>query len=427
MSILFQNARVPGFAPDKRIFVAVDGNTITSVSETKREGKYDREIDVNGNLLTSGLYNAHTHAAMTLFRGYGEDLPLDRWLHEKIFPAEDRLTYESVYNASLLAAAEMTANGIVSFTDMYMFCDATVKAALEAGMKANISRAVLSFDENSDMSKDERVIESVALFNAYNGSGDGRIKIDMSLHAEYTNTENSCRYMANLANKLGARMHVHLSETKSEHIEGKERRNGRSPARFFADCGVFDIPTTAAHCVWVDDSDVMLMAEKKVTAVHNPRSNLKLASGIMRYKYMRDNGVNITFGTDGAASNNRLDVMGEATLAAMLHKGAQLNAIETKAADILTHATKCGAISQGRNDCGEIAVGNRADIILIKLNDTHNMPLYDLYSTFAYSAASSDVYLTMADGEILYENGEYKKLDIEKIKRDFQKTVDNYF
>ncbi|MDD6799314.1 MAG: amidohydrolase [Firmicutes bacterium] len=426
MRILFKNAEV---LRKGRKNVVVEGEYIRKICDTdiSDTSGFDRVIDCSKKLLMPGLYNCHTHAAMTLFRGYGEDMPLDRWLHEKIFPAEELLTNESVYTASLYACAEMIRGGIVSFTDMYEKCGETCKAVAMTGMKANISRSVLSFDKKEDMSTSFRLNESKSLFREWHNAEHGRIKIDMSVHAEYTNNENSCRATAAFAVENGTHMHIHLSETQSEHEECKKRNNGRTPAEFMRDCGIFDVPATAAHCVYVTDSDMDLMHEKGVFAAHNPTSNLKLGSGIMRTSEMLKRGVGIVLGTDGAASNNTLNIFKEMHLAAVLDKGATRDPGGHNAYEFVRMATENGAASQGRTDCGIIEEGKKADIILVDLDSINNIPMYDPCYTAVYSASAGDVSLTMCDGRILYENGEFLTVDIEKLKSDMRHTCENYF
>lgn len=191
MKLLFENIGV--FDPSntsvlKKVSVATDGAYITYVGDSY-DGEADRVIDGTGKLLTPGFYNAHAHSAMSILRGWGEDMPLQRWLDERILPAEDRLTEEAVYTASLISAAEMIAGGIVSFSDMYFFCEATAKSAVDSGMKANVSRSIVSFDPDCPPAKDSRVAEALSLYDKFNGAGKGRVKVDFSLHAEYTNHE----------------------------------------------------------------------------------------------------------------------------------------------------------------------------------------------------------------------------------------------
>ena len=428
MKSIYRNVRLPeeyGFGSDG-VCVVTDGKYIIYVGKDPATDKYDSDLDCGGDLLIPAFYNAHCHAAMTLFRGFGEDLPLDRWLNERIFPAEERLNAKNVYDASMLACAEMIRNGVVSFSDMYMFEESTARAVLETGMKANLSRNLVSFDPNIDFYKDRRFVESCALERAYQNAGEGRLKIDLSLHAEYTNVESYCRRAGEYAKERGIRVQLHLSETEKEQNECIAR-HGKTPARFFYDCGVFDAPTTAAHCVWVTDEDIALLAEKHVTVAHNPVSNLKLGSGVMPYRKLRDAGVNIALGTDGTASNNRLDILRELQTAAILHKGVDRDPLATGAREMLHMATRNGALSQGRDDCGRIEAGIRADLVLIDLHAPHNLPVYDTAASLCFSVSSSDVRMTVSDGQVLYRDGEYLTLDIDRVKAEFSYAAAHYF
>ncbi len=428
MSILFKNVKLleEYSYGDTTVNVLTDGNFIKYVGKDLPDNKADRVIEGNGNLLMPGFYNTHCHSAMTLFRGYGDDLPLQRWLNEKIFPAEDRLNEERVYTGSMIAIAEMIRNGVVSFSDMYFFLDETARAVEETGIKANLSRSIVSFDKDADFSKDQRVLESIDVFNKWHGKADGRIKIDMSLHAEYSNVEGCFRYVAELTKKMGTGFQIHVSETLSEHNEGIERR-GMTPMRFLESCGVLEVPVTAAHCVFVDDDDIQLMARKGVSVAHNPVSNLKLGSGIMPYKKMKEAGVNITLGTDGVASNNRLSILRELQFATLVHKGAQRDPAVTLASDMIRCATKNGAVAQGRQDSGEIKVGSRADLILIDMNAINNIPAYSLDSAVCYSANDDNIIMTVCDGNILYDNGTYTTIDEELLKYNAKRVISHYF
>ncbi len=424
MSILFKNVQTLDSGIGSTQNVLIDGKYIRYIGIDCRNA--DSVIEGNGNLLMPAFYNAHCHSAMTLFRGYGDDLPLQRWLNEKIFPAEDRLNEERVYTGSQLAIAEMIRNGVVSFSDMYFFLDETARAVEESGIKANLSRSIVSFDKDADFSKDARVIESVDVFNRWNGKAEGRIKIDMSLHAEYSNVEPCFKYVAELTKELKTGFQIHVSETQSEHEECIQR-HGMTPMRFLESCGVLDVPITAAHCVYVSDDDIELMAECKVTAAHNPVSNLKLGSGVMPYKKMKDAGVNIALGTDGVASNNKLSVLRELQYAALIHKGVERDPALTSAHDMIKCATLNGAISQGRDDCGELKEGKKADLILLDMDAINNIPSYDLESTVCYSANDSNVLMTLSDGNILYDRGTYTTIDEELMKHNAKKVIAHYF
>lgn len=386
----------------------------------------DKVIEGNGNLIVPGFYNAHSHAAMTLFRGFGDDLPLDVWLNTKVFPAEDYLTDEKVYWGSMLACAEMLRGGIVSFSDMYMFMDSVANAVNDSGMKANLARSIVSFDPDLDMKSDFRMNESIEFANKWHGENGGKILVDMSLHAEYTNVEKCCRYVADYCRENNYRMQIHLSETKKEHDECVKKR-GMTPTEFFAMTGVLDVPTTAAHCVYLTEGDMDILAQKGAFIAHNPVSNLKLGSGIMPYSLVKKHNVNLALGTDGVASNNRLDMIRELQFAALIHKGNERNAAATCARDIIDAATLGGARSQGRDDCGVIAEGYRADLVMIDMNTINNMPCESYESALTYSAKTEDVLMTMVDGDILYNRGEYTTIDKERLMYTFRDIAAHYY
>ncbi|MGM9632523.1 MAG: amidohydrolase [Eubacteriales bacterium] len=427
MKILFENIRIPeeyGFA-DEHIYVLTDGEYISYIGREKPED-YDRTIDGHGNLLIPGFYNSHCHASMVMFRGYGEDLPLSRWLNEKIFPAEERLNERNVYVSAKYAIAEMLKNGIVSFSDMYMFEDSVAKAVLETGIKANLSRSLVSFGDGATIKGDWRFEESVRWINEYHNANGGKLKFDMSIHAEYTNRASYIREVAEYTKEHGLRMQIHASESESEHAECIGR-HGKTPIEFLLDTGVLASPTTLAHCVYVTDSDMDIIRENGAFVSHNATSNLKLGSGVARLPKMLEKGVCVSLGTDGAASNNTLDIMREYQLVSILHKGYNRDAEATKAPQMLDLATLNGAKSQGRDDCGKLKVGNRADLVMIDLGAINNKPCFDTYATLSYSANSSNVLMTMVDGEILYRNGEFTTIDIEKVRYDFDDICEHYF
>lgn len=427
MKILFENVRIPeeyGFA-DEHIFLLTDGKVISYIGR-ERPNDFDKKIDGKGNLLIPGFYNSHCHVPMVMFRGYGEDLPLWRWLNEKIFPAEERLNNENVYVSSKLGIAEMLKNGIVSFSDMYMFENSVAEAVIETGIKANLSRSLVSFGDSATIKGDWRFEESFAWINQYQNANDGRLKMDMSIHAEYTNQEKYIREVAEYTNNNDLRMQIHASESENEHLECI-RKYGKTPIEFFKDTGVLSSPTTLAHCVYVTDDDMDIIRESGAFVSHNATSNLKLGSGVARLPKLLEKGVCVSLGTDGAASNNTLDIMREYQLVSILHKGINRDAEATVASQILDLATVNGARSQGRDDCGKLKVGNRADIVMIDLNAINNKPCFDTYCTLSYSANSSNVLLTMVDGDILYQNGEYTTIDIEKATYEFDEICKHYF
>ena len=401
--------------------VLVDNNKVVYVGKTIPDHikTYDRIIDGTGCILSPGFCNAHTHTPMTLLRGIGSDCPLDVWLNDHIFPAEDKLNGDIAYIGTINSIAEMIRGGVTSFTDMYFFCDKVADAVIETGIKANISRSVVSFDESEDPATDSRIAETVSLIRDYHNAADGRVKIDVSLHAEYTNTERMCRYLPEVAKEYGVGMQVHLSETEKEVREGISRRS-MTPTAFFEKCGVFDVPASAAHCVWLTDEDIEIMARHGVTAVNNPRSNLKLGSGIMPYERLRLGGVNIALGTDGSASNNKLSIFDDMQLAAIIYKGVMNDAAAVPAAQIIRDATAGGYLSQGREAYTGIIEGMTADLVLINCDRPGVSTVEDPISTIAFASDRSDVVMTMVDGRILFENGEYNTIDIEKISAEYK-------
>ena len=429
MNILFKNITILYENGDvsANMYLAVQDKKILYIGKAApKDVSFDRVIDGTNKLLCPGFYNCHTHSPMTLFRGYAEDLPLSRWLHEKIFPAEDRLYPQAIHAATLLSAAEMIKNGTVSCSDMYFFCDQIADSIASSGMKANISRSMVAFDPNITADNDDRFKEAMNLYRDYHNSADGRIKVDMSVHAEYSTVAAMPRYLSDFALEHGLAIQVHISESSSEHKECLER-HGMTPTEFFLKNGLFRVPVIAAHCVHLSDNDIKIFAEHGATAVHNPSSNLKLGSGIMRLGDLLDAGVNVTLGTDGAASNNALDILKEAYLAAILQKGITGDTSKLSSARFLPLLTENGAKAQGRVDCGKIKEGYAADLVMMDLDALNVIPVYNPCDSFLYSANSSNVVMTMVDGKILYENGEYKTLDIEKIKYQFKNIINTYF
>lgn len=427
MKTLFKNADILLYENGiynviKNAFLAVDGEKISYIGKDRPEGEFDTVKDMSGKLLMSGFYNCHNHCPMVLLRGVGSDLPLNEWLFNKVFPIEDKLTADEIYAGTNLALLEMLASGTVSFSDMYFEPQVTAKAVAEAGIKANLTRPVQSFDPNEEAKDSFRIAQSIELYDEWNNAADGRILIDFSIHAEYTCTEKIARAYSEECNKRGGLMHIHLSETVKEHNECKEKY-GKTPTQWFNDLGAFDSRAFAAHCVTLEDSDMEILLKKGVHVVHNPTSNMKLGSGFARVQKMLDMGINVALGTDGAASNNNLDMMEELHLASIIHNGYNQDATIMNADTVIKMATLNGAVLQGRNDCGEIKVGNKADIIAISLDKPHLRPIIDEKALITYSAQSSDVCMTMVDGKILYENGEYLTLDKEKIYYDIEKAV----
>ena len=405
--------------------VGVQGKQITYIgSELPADsGSFGETIDGRGKLLMSGFYNAHAHSPMALMRGYGENLALQDWLMTRIFPFEDKLTGSAVYWGTMLCMAESLRYGIVSTSDMYYFVSDMARAVEESGAKNNISRSLVN-PMGADYESMESVAEMKAAVRDLQGAADGRIIIEASLHAEYTNDEKTARALAEYAAAENLGMHVHISETQSEHEECKERHGGRTPVQFLADCGLFDTRSLAAHCVWIEGEDFDILKDKGVTVVTNPISNLKLASGICDSSRVLKSGINLAIGTDSVASNNNLDFLSELKTLALLGKVKAMDPTVVTPRETLYAATRGGALAQGRTDCGLLKEGYRADLIMLDTSAINMAPVHDLVNNLVYSADAGNILMTMVDGKILYKDGEYVTIDKEKTIEMVQKETE---
>lgn len=381
---------------------------------------YGEKYDGTGKVLMPGFYNAHGHSPMLPMRGYAENLTLQRWLDEYILPFEDQLYDEGVYWSTLLANAESMRYGIVSTTEMYYFVDAMARATTESGMKANLGRSVVNFGEPVEESY--RLREMCDAIEKYHGTADGRILTACDLHAEYTNDEPMIRRVAELAVKYGVGTQIHVAETEHE-VQGCIERHGMTPVEFLNECGLFDQPCNAAHCVWLTDSDIQILKDKNVTVTSCPCSNMKLADGICDVRKLYDAGINVAIGTDSVASNNNLNFFEEIKLFALL--GKLKNGPDSMTAEqALYSATRGGALAQGRSDCGLIRQGFKADMIVVDLAQPNMVPVHSVVNNLVFSADGKDVCLTMADGRVLYRDGEYKTLDINRVMAEAESVKD---
>lgn len=425
MKTLFTNATVVTMDDERKILknacVAVDGGKIAAVLEETPEGSFDWVIDCTGKVLMPGLVNAHTHAPMIILRGYGGGHDLQTWLNEYIFPTEEHLDSRVIHAATGLAMAELIQNGCTAIEDMYYFCDDMIEEVLKAGLNANICRGISCFQPLTDPAEFQSCREMRETAERYNGFNDGQIKVDVSIHGEYT----SCLapglwdYLGRYAADNGLGMHVHISETLSEHQECIAR-HGKTPIQVFDEHGVWDCGrSVAAHCVWVSDEDMGLMAKKNITCAHNPVSNLKLGSGVARVPELIKAGVNVAIATDGPSSNNNQDLFEELKLASILQCGVQRDAMAVTAMQALEMATVNGAKALGRKT-GSIQPGYDADIILLDFTKPGLMPCHDVVENIVYAARGGDVCLTMARGKVLYENGVFFTVDLDKINYEME-------
>ena len=399
-------------------YVVVEGERIAAVSSTRPQGPFAQEIDCGGNVLMPGLVNAHTHIPMTLMRGYAGGCDLHTWLNDWIFPAEAKLDDRAVRAGADLALAELIAGGVTTIADMYMHTPAIAQAVLAAGISANLSCGGVYFGAPGDFrpAACPDCDHQRQLTEEFHGAGNGQILVDASIHGEYTSNVPLWQWMADYAQRKGLGMHVHVSETQSEH-EGSLTRWGLTPFRILDRYGVWDTRAIAAHCVWTTEDDWAGMAEKGVACVHNPVSNLKLGSGVAWIPAMKAAGVPIALGTDGVSSNNNQDMFEEMKFAAVLHNGVTRDPLALLPQDVLAMATREGAKALGRQT-GRIAPGYVADLILVDFTRPHLTPCHSVMDNLVYAAHGSDVVMNMARGKIIYKDGTFLTLDLEKIQAE---------
>ena len=425
MRILFSNVTAVTMDQERRVlphaWVSVEGSVIRDISLSRPEGGFDREIDGTGKVLMPGLVNAHTHVPMTLLRGYGGGHDLQTWLNDYIFPAEDRLDGRCIRCGTALGAAELIACGVTTIADMYYFLDDMVETLIPAGLNVNLSRGTTCFQPLENPADYQPCRDLRHMVETYHGCNGGQVLIDASIHGEYTSfaAPGLWEYLGRYAADHGLGMHVHISETQSEHQQCLER-HGKTPLQVLDDFGVWSCGRgIAAHCVWCTDQDFSLMRERGISCVHNPVSNLKLGSGTARVPDLLRAGVNVALGTDGVSSNNNHDLFEELKLSSILHCGLSRDPTAVTALQALEMATVNGGAALGRR-CGSIQPGWDADLILVDFERPGLAPCHDVVENLVYSARGSDVCLTMARGQVLYENGVFLTLDLDQIRYEVE-------
>lgn len=367
-----------------------------------------------------GLVNTHGHAAMTLLRGAGDDMPLASWLQDRIFPLEEKLTEEAIYWGTQLAAWEMLRSGTTTYTDMYMMMDHAARAVMESGIRGVLSVGIVGFDESS---RENGRTRSRHFVHTWNGAGDGRISVTLGPHAPYTCPQDYLMEMGQLATELGVPIQIHLSETRSE-VENSLRETGLTPIAVAQRVGLLDRPILAAHCVHVNDDDLSMMASHHVHVAHNPQSNLKLGSGIAPLDKMLACGLTVGLGTDGAASNNNLDMFEEMRLAATLHKGVAEDAQRIDANTAFQLATEMGAKACFLGpDHGTLRIGAACDMVLLDAKSPHFLPQHSLLSNVVYAAGADDVRDVFVAGKQVVSNGLPLTIDTERVTFEVKQIV----
>ena len=383
----------------------------------------DRTVDGHGKLLSPGFLNAHTHLGMTLFRGYADDMELDRWLQDWIWPAEENLTEEEVYWGSLLALIESIRSGVTSLADMYFHMDQTARAIEKSGIRGLISYGLIA--DELDQEGQAELDTALELAEEWDGGAGGRIRVALSPHAPYTCGDEVLREVARIADRENLPIHTHISETKKE-VDGSYEEFGCSPVERLKDLGIFANEVLAAHCVHLDETDMELLVDNDVTVAHNPSSNMKLASGAAPIEELANHGAKITLGTDGPGTNNDLDMFGEMRQASFLAKLESNDPTALAAEETLNFATGSEIDQFGLSTTGKIAEGNRADLIGLDRSSAHWIPEYRTVSNLVYSGKHSDVEMVMVDGNILMEDGKLETIDEEKVKSKVQEIGKKY-
>ncbi|HBW36969.1 amidohydrolase [Desulfosporosinus sp. BICA1-9] len=392
--------------------VAVEGDRIVSVGEKGSAPpgfRPDRILDLPDDVVMPGLINTHTHAAMTLLRSYADDLPLMPWLNEKVWPFEDKLTAEDIYWGTALALCEMIRSGTTTMLDMYASMDQVAEAVLHAGTRAVLSRGMIGNGPNGKLA----LQESLDLVKQYHGAGEGRVLVMFGPHAPYTCSGEYLQLVKAEADRLGVGIHIHVAETLDE-IKIIQDQYGKTPVQWLEGLGIFGGHVVAAHCVHLTPEDREILARRQVCVAHNPESNMKLHSGTAPIPELRAEGVVVGLGTDGASSNNNLDLFGEMRSAAFQQK-LRVDSTVLPAYEVLEMATVGGARTLGLKDVGMLAPGFKADLITIDLDQPHFYPRFSIPAHLVYVAHAGDVRTVMVDGKLLMEDRKLLTMDVKKV------------
>ncbi len=411
----------------KNAYVLIDGKTdrhdlyikediIAGIDKKPEDFREDKVIDGTDRLVIPGLINAHTHSYMAALRNIADDMPFMDWLFKGVQPVEDRMTPEDAYWGAMLAMAEMIRCGTTAFNDMQMHIHQTTRAAQESGMRAVICRGLVGDQYDKD---DVRIRE--AFEEMEDGKDCSRLTFMLGPHAPYSAGPEYLRCVAELAKEKGLGIHIHLAESVTE-AENIKKQYGLSPIEYAEKAGCFEVPCIAAHCVQVSDRDIEILKKHGVSVVTNPASNMKLGNGFAPLQKLLDAGINVALGTDGAASNNALNMFREIGLLTLIHKGTGRTPVCVGAKEAITIATENGAAALGlKGVTGRIAEGMKADLALLDITEPSMMPHNDLVSSLAYSANGSETDTVIIDGEIVMEGKQLKTIDLERVNYEIDK------
>ena len=411
MNILIKNANV--LLADGKVKIAdiaIKDSEILAVENIPETFKAEKVIDGTDKLATAGFVNAHTHVSMTLLRSYADDMKLMDWLENKIWPIEAKMKKEDIYWGAMLGIAEMLKRGTTCFADMYAFMEDVARACAETGIRANLCRGLIGVAPD----KDVKLAENNVLAANWQGYDNGRIRISYGPHAPYTCPVDYLEKVIKAAADHEAEIQMHLCETKFE-VDSCMKEHGLTPIQLMDKLGMFDLGTIAAHCVHLTDNDMEIMATKKVRVAHNPQSNLKLASGIAPVAKMLEKGICVGIGTDGASSNNNLDMLEECRAAAMLHKATNFDPLAVPAQKAWEMATVDGAKTLGFDNLGLLEAGQLADIVLWDMHKPYWYPRNNKLSLLVYAASANDADTVIVAGKKVVAGGKLLTFDEEKI------------
>lgn len=414
--VLIRNADVVTLNPAgdvlQRVDIAIEGRTIAAIGAAPADFVPDETLDAAGHVALPGFWNAHTHAAMTFERGYADDLPLDRWFNERIWVAESALTSDDVYWGTTLAAAEMIRSGTVGFADHYFYMDRVAEVVQQSGLKALLAWCV--FGLPSEIGTD--LEGSLEFAHHFDGTADGRIKTVLGPHAPYTCPPDFLKTVAEAARREGFGIHIHFSESQ-EQVDTSLKKYERTPVAHLDTLGLFDVPgpILCAHCIYLNQPDRETLAVRGANVVQCPNCHMKLAMGVTPVLDLLARGVNVALGTDGAGSNNNLDMLEEAHLAGLMQKQHLGDAQALPGDSVLRLATRNGALAMGFGDSGILAPGMAADLVLFDFNQPHLRPRHSIVSNLVYAARSGDIRHVIIDGRVVMKDRELLTLDEERV------------
>ena len=409
--ILIENGLIlpmDGFKRTIRGDIAITGDRISALGRGLK-AKAAITIDASHMAVLPGLVNAHTHLSMTLLRGVADDMQLTEWLETQIWPIESNLTAEDCYAGALLGCLEMIKSGTTCFADQYFFMERVARAVEEAGLRGVLSHGIIERDDPAKRESELKAGEE--LVKSQHGKANSRILTMFGPHAVYTCSPECLTRVKELANRYKVGIHIHLSESQEE-VESIVKKYGRRPVEHLEALGFLGPEVLAAHCVWLTDDEIAILRRRGVKPVHNPVSNMKIACGISPVRKMLEAGIPVALGTDGAASNNSLDMFREMKSAALLGKAHDLDPTALPAWSVLEMATINGAKALGlEKEIGSLEVGKKADLVLVDLRKPHLTPLHNVASHLVYSAAGGDVDTVIVDGKILMRGRRVLTLD----------------